>query len=409
MFPYPSGNGLHIGHYYNYAIVDSLCKWKRFQGETVFQPFGYDAFGLPAENYAKKVGRDPSEVTKENIDNFRMQMQHMNTNYVEQFSTTDESYQKWTKWLFCQMLDRGIAYKKFGAVNWCQSCQTVLANEQVVDDHCERCATSIITKDLDQWYFKITDYKQRLIDNLDTIDYPESTKKQQRKWLENLTDWCVSRQRAWGCAIPVKGETDTLDTFVDSSFYYLRYLTDSSQEFLPQDRYKQVDLYVGGGEHACMHLIYTRFVHMFLYDIGIVPVEEPFKKVIHQGMITKDGAKMSKSKGNVVDPSIYCSDALRLYLMFLGPYIQGGDWNDQSIRGTEKFLKRMQVWLSDPGDINVPVTDLVTNINGHIEKLKVNLIVSDLMKFYNSNKHHKPKNNHEIEKILQVFAPGFKV
>ena len=198
---------------------------------------------------------------------------------------------------------------------------------------CDRCKSEVEQKVLEQWFFKITDYKERLIKNLDSIDYPEKTKKQQRHWLENLNDWCVSRQRSWGCPIPLDGENDTLDTFVDSSFYYLRYLTDSDSEFLPKEDYKQVDLYIGGNEHACMHLIYARFINMFLYDQGIVPEEEPFKKLIHQGMITKDGSKMSKSTGNVVNPEDYDQDELRMYLMFIGHYFDGGDWDDSKIKG----------------------------------------------------------------------------
>ena len=245
MFPYPSGAGLHIGHVYNYALTDTYFRWKRYNGSTVFQPFGYDAFGLPAENYALKTGRDVREVTDENIRGFRKQMVHMNTMYEERLITSDPSYQKWTQWLFLKLYEHGLAYKKVAPVNYCPSCQTVLANEQVIDDKCERCDATVEIKELNQWFFKITDYKDRLFKNLDTLDYPEKTKKQQRHWLGKLQDWCVSRQRLWGCPIPLEGETDTLDTFVDSSFYYLRYCTDSETEFLPMSDYRPVDLYVG--------------------------------------------------------------------------------------------------------------------------------------------------------------------
>ena len=163
MFPYPSGDGLHVGHYYNYAIVDSYCRWKRFKNLDVFQPFGYDAFGLPAENYAKKHNRDPREVTYENIDNFRGQIKRMNTQYEERLITSDESYIKWTQWLFIQLKDVGLAYKKFAPVNYCNSCETTLANEQSQDGICERCNSEVEVKELDQWFFKITDYKDRLI------------------------------------------------------------------------------------------------------------------------------------------------------------------------------------------------------------------------------------------------------
>lgn len=273
MFPYPSGSGLHLGHSYNYSVMDSYCQWQRLMGRTVFQPFGYDAFGLPAENYARSVGREPREVTDENIAHFRQQMSRANTQFEERLTTSDPKYMRWTQWLFTKLLNAGLAYKAQGDVNYCPGCETVLANEQVRDGLCDRCESKVEIRNLNQWYLRITAYKDRLIQNLDWIDYPQSTVKQQRHWLEKLNDWCVSRQRRWGCPIPVEGETDTLDTFVDSSFYYLRYLTDSEDEFLPTADYRQVDLYVGGREHACMHLIYARFIHMFLFDLGIVPTE----------------------------------------------------------------------------------------------------------------------------------------
>ena len=219
MFPYPSGQGLHVGHYYNYAIADSYCRWMRSQGTEVFQPFGYDAFGLPAENYARKIGGDPRTVTCDNIERFRAQMQRMNTQFDERLVTSEPDYIRWTQWVFSLLHERGLAYKAWSDVNWCSGCQTVLANEQASGGSCDRCGTAVVQKSMNQWFFKITDYKERLIANLDHIDYPASTIKQQRAWLKNLRDWCVSRQRSWGCPIPVEGETDTLDTFVDSSFY----------------------------------------------------------------------------------------------------------------------------------------------------------------------------------------------
>ena len=219
MFPYPSGSGLHCGHWYNYAIIDSYCNYLRYIGHNVFQPFGYDAFGLPAENYAIKVGRDPKEITYENIDKFRVQMAAMNTQYEELLITSDERYQHYSRWIFTKLLEKGLAYKKDGEVNYCISCTTTLAKEQVKEGACERCGTKIELRELNQWYFKITEYKERLIKGLDNVDYPAHTKKAQINWLENLHDWCISRQRKWGCPIPIDGETDTMDTFVDSSFY----------------------------------------------------------------------------------------------------------------------------------------------------------------------------------------------
>jgi leucyl-tRNA synthetase len=412
MFPYPSGNGLHIGHAYNYAVVDSYCRWKRNKGVEVFQPFGYDSFGLPAEMYAEKVGRDPRDVTYENIENFRGQMSHMNTQYEEKLITSDSSYYKWTQWLFTKLYESGLAYKKMSPVNWDPVLKTVLANEQVKDGISERSGAKVEQKELNQWFFKITDYKDRLIKNLDELDYPESTKKQQRHWLENLQDWCVSRQRKWGCPIPIEGEEDTLDTFVDSSFYYLRYLTDSDEEFLPKEKYKQVDLYVGGSEHACMHLIYARFINMFLYDQGYVECEEPFKKLIHQGMITKDGSKMSKSTGNVVNPDDYDPDELRMYLMFIGHYFDGGDWDDGKIVGIRRTLGKWRRWVdgaSDDGE-GVDVEKLEEDVNGYVEAFKFNKVISTMSEFYNKNKGKTINKDvaDRFEQMITCFAPGFK-
>ncbi len=453
MFPYPSGVGLHVGHHYNYSIADSYCRWQRHRGFEVFQPFGYDAFGLPAENYARQVGGDPREITMQNIARFREQMTAMNTQYDERLVTCEPDYVKWTQWVFRLMQDRGLAYKAWSDVNWCQGCETVLANEQVVNDRCERCSSTVEKRNMNQWFFRITDYRDRLLANIDTLDYPEGTKKMQREWLENLHDWCVSRQRSWGCPIPVEGETDTLDTFVDSSFYYLRYMTESQDEFLPAADYRPIDLYIGGVEHATGHLIFARFVHMVLFDAGIVPVEEPFKRVIHQGMVTRDGAKMGKSKGNAVDPDAYDPDELRLYLMFMGPYNEGGDWNDASIKGVSKFLKRMRAWvgpaLSDPvqrikdsaraiqfdmitglvkGGVSIagltddevieslsyhplPLDELEEAINREVDRLKFNRVVSTLMTFYNTHKGQTLNSDDafRLVLILRNFAPGFSI
>lgn len=411
MFPYPSASGLHLGHYYNYAITDSYCRFLRWQGKEVFQPFGYDAFGLPAENYARSIGGDPLTITAQNIENFRHQMARMNTQFTERLVTYTPEYTKWTQWIFTQLLKHDLAYKKFGLVNWCPSCETVLANEQVKDNHCERCSAKIQSREMNQWYFRITKYRNRLMVGLNKINYPEGTIKQQRLWLENLQDWCVSRQRKWGCPIPLEGENDTLDTFVDSSFYYLRYLTDSADELIPKKDYRPVDLYIGGAEHACMHLIYARFVHYFLYDIGVVPQEEPFDRVIHQGMITRNGTKMGKSKGNAISPDDFDPDELRMFLMFLGPYTDGGDWNDGGIVGIRRFLGRMKTWLSSPGEDSVDFDKLCTNVKKHMNDWKVNKIVSSFMEFYNQNKGKNPRNEEvvKIVSLLRNFAPGFSL
>lgn len=405
MFPYPSGSGLHCGHWYNYAIMDSYCRYQRFIGYDVFQPFGYDAFGLPAENYAKKVGRDPKEVTYENIEKFKTQMNGMNTMYETMLVTCDESYQKLTQDLFLRLLNKGLAYKAYGEQDYCSSCETILAREQARDGKCDRCDTKTTKKSLLQWYFKITDYKDRLIRNLDKIDYPKSTINAQRAWLENLHDWCVSRQRKWGCPIPVEGEADTLDTFVDSSFYFIIY------QQMKGIKPRPIDLYIGGSEHACMHLIYARFITMFLYDEGVIDFEEPFRKVIHQGMILKDGQKMSKSKGNVVNLDGYDSDEIRFYLMFIGHYFDGGSWSDQNINGIRRFINKMKEWMSRTGEETVDIGKFKKQIFDYTDSFKFNKVVSSFMILLNENKNKNltEECKSEIIDLLSIYMPNFKV
>ena len=404
MFPYPSGSGLHCGHWYNYAIMDSYCRYLKYKGETVFQPFGYDAFGLPAENYAKKVGRYPREVTYENIDNFRIQMENMNTQYEEMLITSDPNYIEHTQWLFKQLYDKGLAYKKDGEVDFCSSCETVLAREQVKDGKCERCSTEVEKKTLNQWYFKITDYKDRLISGLDKIDFPKSTIKSQRNWLENQHDWCVSRQRSWGCPIPIDGETDTMDTFVDSSIYTIIYC------IMKGIKPKPVDLYVGGSEHACMHLIYVRFITMFLYDIGFIDFEEPITKLVHQGMILNGGEKMSKSKGNVVSLDGYDTDEIRFYLMFIGHYFDGGSWSDENIIGIRRFINRMKTWLDKTGEETIDIESFRKTIFDFTDSFKFNKVVSSFMILLNQNKNKSLTNEckEELIKLIEIYMPGIR-
>lgn len=404
MFPYPSGSGLHCGHWYNYAIIDSYSRYLRYKGNQVFQPFGYDSFGLPAENYAKKVGRDPREVTYENIENFRGQMNNMNTQYEEMLITSDPNYIKYTQWLFKQLYDRGLAYKKDGEVDFCKSCDTVLAREQVKSNKCERCSSEIEKKVLNQWYFKITDYKERLISGLDNIDFPEHTKKAQRNWLENQHDWCVSRQRSWGCPIPIDGETDTMDTFVDSSIYTIIYC------IMKGIKPKPVDLYVGGSEHTCMHLIYIRFITMFLYDIGFIDFEEPIVKLIHQGMILNKGEKMSKSKDNTVSLDGYDSDEIRFYLMFIGHYFDGGSWSDENIIGIRRFINKMITWMKKEGDDVIDIDELKETVFNYTDVFKFNKVVSTFMILLNKNKSKSlnSETKEELIKLIEIYMPNFR-
>ena len=596
MFLYPSGDRLHIGHWYNYGPTDTWARFKRMQGYHVFEPMGYDAFGLPAENYAIKHGIHPAESTDQNINNIREQLKVMGAMYdwTCEIDTSKPEYYKWTQWLFLQLYKNNLAYRKKAAVNWCPSCQTVLANEQVIEGLCERCESEVYQKDLEQWFFKTTDYAERLLEGLEKINWPEKTIAMQKNWIgkstgatidfkveggediisvfttrpdtvygvtymvlapehplvEQLTtpehqneiqeyikktrrereidrlsterektgvftgsycvnplnqervpvwiadyvlvtygtgavmavpahderdfefaqkyrlnirkviqkpdtsideplteayinegimvnsgpfnglnskngiekiiewletanlgkrtinyklrDWLISRQRYWGAPIPIvyckecgqvavaekdlpvklpkevdfsasgkspiatnekfvnttcpkcggpaTREVDTMDTFVCSSWYYLRF-PNSDLNDKPFDKNKinnwlPVDQYVGGAEHAVMHLLYARFITKVLHDIGYIDFDEPFVNLIHQGTITNAGAKMSKSKGNVVNPDTfieqYGSDTFRMYTMFMGSYEDGGDWSDDGIKGIDRFINR--VW-----------------------------------------------------------------
>lgn len=592
MFSYPSGAKLHIGHWYNYGPTDSYARFKRMSGYNVFQPMGFDAFGLPAENYAIKTGVHPKDSTEKNIETMERQLKAMGAmfDWSAEIKTCGEDYYKWTQWMFLQLYKKGLAYRKEAPVNWCPSCQTVLANEQVVDNCCERCGSEVVRKNLTQWFFKITEYAEELLSGLDDLDWPEKTKNMQRNWIGKSTgceiefdcetgdkirvfttrcdtvcgvsyvvlapehplarklttpaqskaveeyieyaakaneidrlsstrektgvftgsycinpvtgkrvpvyladyvlysygtgavmavpahderdfafakkyslpvvkviekkggetelpycddgivvnsvqfdglegdearteianyisklgkggtkinyrlrDWLVSRQRYWGAPIPIvhcpvcgavpvpekslpvrlpydvefkpdgksplakhesfmrtvcpkcggeaQRDPDTLDTFVCSSWYYLRY-ADAHNEKVPfereaVDKLLPVDTYVGGAEHACMHLLYARFFTKALRDMGYLDFDEPFRRLVHQGVILgPDGNRMSKSKGNVVSPDEYVetygADVFRLYLMFGFSYTEGGPWNDDGIKAIAKFLDRVE-------------------------------------------------------------------
>ena len=637
MFIYPSGARLHTGHWYHYGPSDSWARYKKLKGNNVFEPMGYDAFGLPAENYAIKTGIHPQDSTLKNIADIKSQLKKMGCMYDWQaeLMTCAPEYYKWNQWLFLQLYnhENKLAYRKEAPVNWCPKDQTVLANEQVLPDGtCERCGTEVIQKKLHQWFFKITDYAEELLQDLDKIDWPEKTKLMQRNWIgksigaevdfdiaksedkikifttrpdtlfgatymvlapehplvEKITtkeyklkveeykdsikslteiertstvkektgvftgayainpvnnkkipiwiadyvlltygtgaimavpgqderdwefaekfdlpiirtvkpsddfdgqafledgpainsdflnglyvddakkkiiqwledkkigkatinyrlrDWLISRQRYWGTPIPIihcpkcgevavtddelpvelpydvdfkpggesplarnekfidvkcpkcgsnaKRDPDTMDTFVDSAWYYLRFLNPNiSTEMFDRElgnMWTPVDMYVGGAEHATMHLLYARFVHKFLRDIGLVNSDEPFQTLRHQGTITNEGAKMSKSKGNVVNPDTFTnkfgSDVFRLYLMFMGPYELGGDWSDKGIAGTDRFVNKVYDLITDHKNILTGVS------------LKDNY---DLSKLSEDEKFIYKKTNQTLKKV----------
>jgi leucyl-tRNA synthetase len=590
MLPYPSGEP-HIGHLKTYAVGDAMAHFHRRRGMRVLHPMGYDAFGLPAENHAIKTGQHPRESTQASIESFQRQFRRwgISIDWNREFGTHEPSYYRWTQWIFLKLLERGLAYRKEAAVKWCPVDATVLANEQVVDGRCERCGSLVELRQLEQWFFGITEYAQRLLDDLDTITWPEHVKTMQRNWIGRsegaevvfrceelgidypvfttrpdtlfgatffvmapehpdvlrlaagteyeekvreyvnhamtesasergdaertktgvplgrtvvnpvngeelpmfvadyvlmeygtgaimavpahderdfafaqafdlpvrrvieggdelpytgdgpmvnssprfdgmhnregftkivdwlseegkgkaavnyrLRDWLVSRQRYWGAPIPVvycdgdcgmvpvpedqlpvelpdiedyaprgrsplaaaedwvrttcpscggpaRRETDTMDTFVDSSWYFLRYCDARNDEAAwgreAVDQWMPVDQYIGGVEHAILHLMYARFFIKALADIGELGFQEPFSKLFTQGMITRDGAKMSKSKGNVVSPAEYVerygADTLRCYILFIGPPDQDADWADSGVEGVHRFLSRL--------------------------------------------------------------------
>lgn len=624
MFPYPSGD-LHIGHWYNFAPADIYARKKLMEGYNVLSPIGFDAFGLPAENAAIKHGIDPETWTYQNIKRMRDQLKSIGAMYdwSREVITADPSYYKWTQWLFLQLYKNGLAYRAKIKANWCPSCQTVLANEQVVNGECERCGNQVAQKLIDQWLFKITDYADRLLEDLDNLDWPEKTKAMQRNWIGRspgrmikfpikgsslslevfttrpdtikgvtymvvapehpfisklktqisnvkvvedyikksmhktererlkydksgvdlglkainpitgeklpiwladyvlmgygtgaimavpahdkrdrqfaeannlpigsreltdhkdvgqemvayrLRDWLISRQRYWGVPVPVvycdncgiqpvdekdlpvklpkikdylpKGkpplamakqwvkttcpncqgpadrEVETMDTFVDSSWYFLRYAdSKNSKVFANAENLKYwlpVDIYIGGAEHSVLHLLYARFFTKALYDLKLLNFDEPFPKLRHQGVILgTDRQKMSKSRGNVIDPDVlvakYGADAVRLFLCFMGPYEQGGSWSDEGLQGVARFLNRVGR-ARVISKSNVEVTQLlhktIKKVSNDIESLSFNTAVSTLMIFQNiiDKQGISEEDFTAYLKILAPFAPFF--
>lgn len=650
MFSYPSGAKLHAGHWYNYGPADSYARFKRMQGYEVFQPMGFDAFGLPAENYAIKTGIHPHDSTMKNIATMEEQLKKIGAMYDWDYEvcTCLPEYYKWTQWLFLQLYKHGLAYRKAAPVNWCPSCNTVLANEQVIQGECERCGSTVVRKNLTQWFFKITDYADELLEGLDKLDWPEKTKLMQKNWIgksyggeiefavkgreekfrvfttradtafgvtyvvlapENplvdvittpeckaaveeykynaskvteidrlasnrektgvmtgayainpvngrevpilvadyvlasygtgavmgvaahderdyvfaeklglpiervvksadgspdelpytdygvmvnsgefdgmsseegkiavikklekegkgalktnyrLRDWLVSRQRYWGapipmihcehcgvvpvpeedlpvrlpynvdftpdgvsplakceefmnvkcpvCGRPARRDPDTLDTFVCSSWYYLRYPDNKNyKEAFDRkwiDKMLPVDKYIGGAEHACMHLLYARFFTKALRDMGYLDFDEPFLSLVHQGTILgSDGNKMSKSRGNVVSPddsiAKYGADVFRVYLMFGFSYVEGGPWNENGLDSIGRFFDRVEravkkcyeVEFEDRApekaekELNYVRNATIKAVSADIETFSFNTALARIMEFVNA-------------------------
>ncbi len=676
MFPYPSGNGLHVGHWRGYVISDVWSRYKLMQGHYIIHPMGWDAFGLPAENYAIKMGVHPAKSTAENVANIKKQINDIAALYDwdMEVNTTDPGFYKWTQWIFVQMFKKGLAYEKEFPINWCPSCKTGLANEEVVNGVCERCGTTVTKKNLRQWMLKITAYADRLLNDLDKLDWPEKVKKMQTDWIgksygaevdfpvegrdekitvyttrpdtlygatfmvlapehalakglatdetredveayilrssmrsnvdrvqdkektgvftgsyavnpmngaklpiwlsdyvladygtgaimcvpahddrdfefatkfhipivqviakdgkeiEHLTeayteasgkminsgdwngresaelkkeaplivekmgvgkktvnyklrDWVFSRQRYWGepipiihcphcgnvpvpedqlpltlpdvesyqptgtgesplaaidewvnttcpvCGAPAKRETNTMPQWAGSSWYFLRYVDNhNSKELVSRekaDKYLPVDMYIGGVEHAVLHLLYSRFYTKFLCDIGAVDFDEPFIKLFNQGMITgKNGIKMSKSKGNVVSPDDlirdYGCDSLRMYELFVGPPDLDAEWDDRGIDGVSRYLKRFWNLVLDNKDKNAKATaeslklrhKMVYDITSRLDSFSLNTVISGFME-YNNKMIDLARRENGIDKetletavtLLAPFAP----
>lgn len=620
MYPYPSGAGLHVGHVEGYTATDILSRYKRIRGFEVLHPMGWDAFGLPTENYAIKTGENPHQITAKNVDVFRNQCIRIgfSIDWDREIDTSKAEYYKWTQKIFLDLYKHGSAYKAETPVNWCTGCQTVLANEQVQRGHCERCDSSVELKNIEQWFFKITDYADRLIEDLNGLDWPESTKERQRNWIGRtegievqanlemdkgdlvifttepeslgrssyiviapehpdldrivaesqkkgvaeyiskmtpqsererkkqkkkekgvftgnyainplsgermeiwvadyvlmdeyggvkleqtedakrsetlyydkktildklgdkarpavrykLRDWLISRERYWGTPIPIihcescgdhpvpedqlpvllpemddfaptgvpplakskeflyticphcgeraKRETKTLDTFVDSAWYYLRFADPHNKDKLADkdllNKWLPIDVYVGGSDHATGHLLYARFITKVLYDLGYLDFDEPFKKLVHQGLILgEDGRKMSKRWGNVIDPidvsNEFGSDALRIYEMFLGPLEQSKVWDTKAITGSRRFIDRVwQLQQKVRGEEISQEETLMTNmiienITKAIESGKFNIAVSEFMKYLNFIDKSNRISRQSYETFLKLLAP----
>jgi leucyl-tRNA synthetase len=486
MFPYPSGEGLHVGHPRGYLATDAYSRMKRMQGYNVLHPMGWDAFGLPAENFAIKNKIHPKEAVDKNIARYKKQLSIMGLDYdwSREINTTDPKYYKWTQWIFLQMYKKGLAYESFEPINWCPVDKTGLANEDVEDGRCERCGALVEKRPMRQWVLKITQYADRMLSDLDKLPkWPAGVKEAQRNWIGRevdergkvtyrLNDWVFSRQRYWGEPIPIihcetcgivpvpekdlpvilpkvksyeptdtgesplaliedwvnvkcpkckrkaKRETNTMPQWAGSSWYYLRYIDPKNSKALinplKEKKWMGVDVYVGG-DHATRHLIYARFWHKFLYDIGVVSQEEPFPRLEFLGFIlAEDGRKMSKRWKNVVNPDDmverFGADAFRLYEMFIGPFENTAPWSTNGLVGTYRFIEKVWNMFEKVGTaksdskIEKLLHQTIKKVSEDIENFKFNTAVSGLMIFMNEAfKEGIPKEDYK--KFLQILSP----
>ena len=464
-FPYPSAAGLHIGHAMTYSGADTWGRYQRMRGRTVFQPIGFDSFGINAENYARKVGEAPRTLIARTVAAYRRQLASIGAawDWAHEVVTSDPSYYRWTQWIFLQLHRAGLAYRAEAPVLWCPDCGTVLAREQVEDGRCERCGTVVIERVMRQWFLRITDYADRLLDGLDALDWPDAAKNRQRAWIGRsgdgtyrLHDWLISRQRSWGPPIPIvhcpacgevpvpedelpvllpdepddafaatscpacggaaRRETDVSDTFLDSSWYFLRYPSADVHD-RPWDpertaRWLPVDLYAGGPEHVARHHLYARFVTMALHDLGLVPFEEPFPRIRLHGMVTLGGAKMSKSRGNVLNPDDlvrrHGADVTRMALLFARPWSADGDFRPEAVAGVERFLTRvwdLVVATGEPPD-PLPGSDAtVARVTAELDELRFNTAIAALMAFVARLERHGGAGASDRELLVRLLAP----
>jgi leucyl-tRNA synthetase len=468
-FPYPSGEGLHVGHVFKYGGADVYGRYQRMRGRTVFQPIGFDAFGIHTENYALRTGEHPIPLTERTVARFREQLRSVGFGFdwSREIVTNHPGYYRWTQWVFLRLFEAGLAYRGEAPVLWCPSCLTVLAREQVEDDGtCERCDSVVIERAMTQWFLRTTAYRDRMRDGLAALDWPARAKNLQGRWLDGLRDWLVSRQRYWGTPIPIihcptcglvpvpddqlpvvlpaiddfrplgsgvsplsacaefvttrcprchgdaRRETDVLDTFVDSSWYFVRYpSTDVVDAPWNPDRTARllpVDMYAGGPEHVTRHHLYARFTCLALHDLGLLPFAEPFPRLRLGGLLAHRGAKMSKSRGNVVTPDDYVArhgaDVLRVALLFSARWDEGGDFTDEAVVGAERFLDR--VWKLATGplvDVPPPPTPA---IGDDIERTSYNTAIARLMEYEQAVRASRSSEGaRTLVLLLAPFAP----
>lgn len=496
MFPYPSGSGLHVGHPEGYTATDIFSRMRKMQGYEVLHPMGWDAFGLPAEQYAIKTGNSPEKFTDKNIEIFRKQLNSLGFSFdwSREVNTSKPNYYKHTQWIFAQLYKYGLAEIKEIDANWSPSLNTVLSNEEVIKDEkgnnvSERDGLPVEKKVMKQWVLKITKYADKLFDGLEKLDWPDSIKRLQKNWIYeqdekgkhtkklHLKDWTFARQRYWGEPFPIvhqengelylipeedypiklpkisnykftqdgkpalfnakkwieykkgdiKGTKDlnTMPQWAGSCWYYIAYILKDGDNYLDLnskeakkrlDKWLPVDLYIGGQEHAVLHLIYARFWHIFLSEIGVTKIKEPFSKLFNQGMILgEDGQKMSKSKGNVINPNDivdeYGADTLRIYEMFMGALDDDKPWTNEGINGSRNWLNRVYRFFTEVVEYGEPSNEIKNKYNEMIESvtnlyedLKFNVAISKMMVFINEVYKDNILNKEISKGFLQLLS-----